>query len=144
MADNLQYKDCPHDVQYLEDDEETVEDVVAREHVNMTLNSVHRGPEDPDGEHVAPHDHPGQGEQPEHHLGQLVPLGVLTELGQLQQRIGAVVDDEDEGANPGEVTGPGEHHQQYRHVVMDKVLEEIFPLDIHPLGDGEGAVEAEL
>ena len=110
----------------------------------MALHSVHGGPEDSDGEHVTPHDHPGQGEQAEHHLGHLVHLGVLTELGQLQQRVGTVVDDEDEGADPGEVAGPGEHHQQYRHVVVDEVLQEIFPLDVHPLGDGEGAVEPEL
>ena len=118
--------------------------VVSREHVHMGLSGVHGRPEDPGGEHVAPHGAPEDSEHPEHHLGHLVPLGVLAQLGQLQQGVGAVVDDEDEGANPGEVTGPGEHHQQYRHVVMDKVLQEIFPLDVNPLRNGQGAVEAEL
>ena len=110
----------------------------------MALHRVHRGPEDFDWEDVAAHGDPDNGEQTEHHLSHLVPLGVLTELGQLQQRVGTVVDDEDEGADPGEVAGPGEHHQQYRHVVVDEVLQEIFPLDVHPLSNGEGTVEAEL
>ena len=77
----------------------------------MTLHGVHGGPQHSAGEDVAPHGHPDQGEQPEHHLGHLVVPGVLTELGQLQQGVGTVVDDEDKGANPGEVTRPGEHHQ---------------------------------
>ena len=54
------------------------------------------------------------------------------------------MENEDKGSDPDEVTGPGEHHQEDGDNVMDHVLEEIFPLDIHKLSDGQGDVEANL
>ena len=90
---NLQYEDSPHDVEDLEETEEEVEDVIAREHVYMLLSGVQGGPQHLAGEDEAPHGDPDYSEHPKHHLGHLVSLGILTQLSQLQERIGAIVDD---------------------------------------------------
>ena len=91
-----------------------------------------------------PCEDPYEGEAPEDDLCQLLPLDILAELGQLQERVSAVMENEDKGSDPDEVTGPGEHHQEDGDNVMDHVLEEIFPLDIHKLSDGQGDIEANL
>ena len=46
--------DRPDDIQELKDEEESVEDVVSREHVNVLLSSIQGRVEDAGGEEVAP------------------------------------------------------------------------------------------
>ena len=48
------------------------------------------------------------------------------------------------GKLPGEVSGPGEHHEEDGGVVMDEHLPEVLPLHVEELADGEGPVEGEL
>ena len=46
--------DRPDDIKELKDEEESVEDVVSREHVNVLLSSIQGRVEDAGGEEVAP------------------------------------------------------------------------------------------
>ena len=54
------------------------------------------------------------------------------------------MDDHHQGAYPGEVGCPGEHHQEDGSVVVDEHLPEVFPLDIKELTDGQGPLEGQL
>ena len=78
---------------------------------------------------------PSESEASEDDLSQLVSLDIFAEFGQLEERVSAVMEDEDECSDPDEVTGPGEHHEEDGHNVVHHVLEEIFPLHIIKLSD---------
>ena len=54
------------------------------------------------------------------------------------------MDNEDEGAHPDKVGGPGEHDQGDGGLVVDEHLPEVFPLDVKELAEGEGPVECHL
>ena len=48
------------------------------------------------------------------------------------------------GKLPGEVSGPGEHHEEDGGVVMDEHLPEVLPLHVEELTEGERPVESHL
>ena len=47
---------------------------------------------------------------------------MLPQLTHLEENVGAVVDEEDERADPPEVDGPGAHHEADRRHVVDEHL----------------------
>ena len=63
-------------------------------------------------------------------------LDVIAQFGELEEGVGAVVDDEDEGADPDEVAGPGEPEQQDRDQMVNHVLHKVLPLDVNDSRDG--------
>ena len=79
---------------------------------------------------LLPCHYPDDSECPKDYLGHLVLLDIFTQFSKFQPGISTVVEDEDEGSDPDEVTGPGEGHQEDGDDVMDKVLEEIFSFNI--------------
>ena len=87
---------------------------------------------------------PDEGEDAEYRITSPLVVDISEHLGQLQQRVGHVVEDHHQGADPSEVVCPGEHHQQDGGIVVDHHLQEVLPPHIKELWDGEGPVEGEL
>ena len=73
--------------------------------------------------------HPDGCEDDQHRLAGPAVLGVPQQLGQLQQRISAVVDDEDESSYSDEMSCPAEHNEGDGGLVVDEHLPEV--LDAH-------------
>ena len=90
---------------------------------------------------TSPCHNPDDSEASKDDLRHLVLLDIFTKFGELQPGICAVVEDEDEGPNPDEVAGPGEGQQQDGDDVVHQVLQEVLPLHIRKLCDGQGYVE---
>ena len=88
--------------------------------------------------------HPDWCEDDQHGLAGSAVLGVSEELGQLQQRVTTVVDDEDEGSNPDKVRRPAEPNESDGGLVVDEHLPEIFSLHIEELAEGKRPVESHL
>ena len=84
---------------------------------------------------------PDGGEHHEHGLADLVVVGVPQQLGQLQQRVTAVVDDHDECPHPDEVSRPGEHDEGDGGHVVEEHLPEVLPLNVKELAEAQGPVE---
>jgi len=125
----------------LQSAKKTIEDIVRREHLYKACCIVKRGVEDPGGIDTTPGNYPCHRKQNEDGVAQLPVFNVSAELSQLQQVVSTVVDDQYQGSNPGEVSGPGEHHESYSGIVMYKHLPEILSFDIEELRYGEGPVE---
>ena len=79
---------------------------------------------------------PDASEDTKDNLRHLLFLDVIAKFCKFEERIGAVVDDEDEGADPDEVAGPGEPEEQDGHQVVDHVLHKVLPLDVNDGRDG--------
>ena len=88
--------------------------------------------------------HPDWCEDDQHGLAGSAVLGVSEELGQLQQRVATVVDDEDQGSDPDKVRGPAEPYESDSGLVVDEHLPEIFSLHIEELAEGKRPVESHL
>ena len=131
--DGLEEEKGPEDVEELEGAEEPVEDVVGGEHLDKVAGVDEGGVEDPVGIDATPGDYPGDGEQDEDSVAGSLVSGVAEHLGQLEQVVGAVVDDEDEAADPVGVGRPGEHHQGDGGVVVDEHLPEVLPPHVKEL-----------
>ena len=84
----------------------------------------------------SPCEDPDASEDAKDDLCHLLLLDVITQFGELEEGVGAVVDDEDEGADPDEVAGPGEPEQQDRDQVVHHVLHKVLPLDVNNRRDG--------
>ena len=91
-----------------------------------------------------PRDDPDWSEDHENSLTGFGVVCISEKLGQLEQGVPDIMDNEDEGAHPDKVGGPGEHDQANGGLVVDEHLPEVFPLDIKELADGEGPVECHL
>ena len=123
----------PEDVEELEGAEETIEDIVGGEHLDKVLGVDEGGVEDPGGVDATPGHHPGDGEQDEDGVAGLLVPSVAEHLGQLKQVVRAVVDDEDEAADPVGVGRPGKHEERDGGVVVDEHLPEVLPLHVKEL-----------
>ena len=88
--------------------------------------------------------HPDRCEDDQNSLAGPAVLGVSEELGQFQQRVATVVDDEDKSSDPDKVSGPAEANEGDGGLVVDEHLPEIFSLHIEELTEGEGPVESHL
>ena len=84
-----------------------------------------------------PCDNPNKRENGEGSVACPPVVGVSEHLGELQQGVGHVVEEHDEGPDPGEVAAPGEHHQQDGGVVVDHHLKEVLPPHVKELTDGQ-------
>ena len=88
--------------------------------------------------------YPDGGEDDQHRLAGPAVLGVPEQFGQLQQRISAVVDDEDESSYSDKVSCPAEHDEGDGGLVVNEHLPEVLPLDIKELAEGKRPVESHL
>ena len=144
----------------LQGDKESIEYEIRREKLDEAGCVVERGVKYPSRVEAAPDavfqlllflvfpclpgDDPNKREEDEHSVANFPEVCIAKQLSQLEQRVGAVVDQHDQGADPGKVGGPAEHYQQDGRVVVDEHLPEVFPANIEPLADGKGPVEGEL
>ena len=71
-------------------------------------------------------------------------LDVITQFGKLEEGVSAVVDDEDEGADPDEVAGPGEAEEQDGDQVVNHVLHKVLPLHVNHSRDGQRDIESDF
>jgi len=74
-------------------------------------------------------------------IAELLIVGILGELGGLQEDVGTVVNNENQGANAMQIAHPAERHQQQGDHVMDEHLPEVLTFHIEELGASEGPVE---
>ena len=135
----------------LEDDQEAVKNEVNREELNETRNIIECRVKNPKGEDSTPvdketlaeekvsdkipGDDPNNGEQYKDSITSFPKSSVPKHLGELQQVVRTVVDNQHQGSYPGEVCCPGEHHEKDGSVMVDEHLPEVFPLDIKELAD---------
>ena len=82
----------------LESYQEPIEDVVGREELDVPGGVVQGGVEDMGGVDGAPGDDPDQGEDGENGITSFLVVDVTEHLGQLQQWVGHVVQDHDQGS----------------------------------------------
>ena len=91
-----------------------------------------------------PCENPDASEDTKDNLCHLLLLDVIAQFGELEEGVGAVVDDEDEGADPDEVTRPGEAEEQDGHQVVHHVLHKVLPLHVNNRRDGQGNIESDF
>ena len=71
-------------------------------------------------------------------------LDVITQFGKLEEGVSAVVDDEDEGADPDEVAGPGEAEEQDGDQVVNHILHKVLSLHVNHSCDGQRDIESDF
>lgn len=67
-------------------------------------------------------------------IAQLLVVGIFGELGRLQEDVGTVVDNQDQGADTVQIAYPTERHQQKGDHVMDEHLPEVLAFHVEELG----------
>jgi len=122
-------------VEELEGAEETIEDVVGREHAEELDSIKQGGVEDPGRVHSTPGDHPDYGEEEEDSVTSFLVSGIAEQLGELQQGVSAVMDYQHQSTDTDEVGGPGEHQEGDGGVVVDEHPPEIFSLHVKELAN---------
>jgi len=106
MESNLEDEVCPDDMKDKEDGEETIEDVISREHLDH-LRSLYRGTEKyPGREESEPGEAPSNNKDAEDDITGGVQLGVVEHLGQLQEYIREVMNNKNQSSTSGKITCP--------------------------------------
>ena len=128
----------------LKGDQESVEDKVGRKHIDDVSCVIQGGVEDLGGEDDTPGDDPDNREDDREDITWFFVVQISKHFCHFKDWVNTVVYKEHQCANTGKVGGPWEHYQGDGGDVVDKHLQEVLPLDIEELADGQWQVEGQL
>lgn len=137
---DLQNQVGPSNVQAQQQHQQTVENVVSREHGQYCGRFYGAAVDDARVE-AQPGNDPDECEKCKNAIAQFLVVGIFGDFGGLQENVGTIVNDQYQWADAMQVAHPAEGQQQQCDQMMHEHLPKVFALDVAELRNGQRPVE---